>query len=338
MSRRRSERRPRILVVPQPAAPPPRRERPSWLRRGTIMATLLVLTVAVATVAFWYYAASTGLFGLSETSLYFIRNVGLVGLLIGGAGLFIAISSFQRALIPTADLMQATEQIATGDFDIELEERGPRELRSLTRTFNYMVDRLRARDQARRRLHADIARALASNQQESRYPRLIRDWNRMTLAENGEISLHPEPTDLVALIRETMLNLHPQVSVRGLALRANLPPAPLIAELDPLVMSEIVKSLVLYSIARLSPGGEIRLELSRQTRPTALRLAVLDNGPALNLTEVECLFETLQSGSPVGSGLELPLARSLIVAQGGAVSAYSREDSGLTIAFLLPLS
>ncbi len=337
--RRKSERRPRIIVVPGPAAPPSRRQPPGWLRRGTILTTLFVLTVAVATVGFWYYAASTGLLGLSENALYFIRNVGLIGLLIGGAGLFIAISSFQRALLPTADLMEAAEHLAAGDYDIELDERGPRELRSLTRTFNYMVTQLRGREQQRRRLQADIAHAIQSSQpQDARHSRLIRDWNRIALAENGELALHPEPTDLVALIREMMLGLHPQVSVRGVALRATLPPPPLIAELDPLAFGEICKSIIIYSLARLSPGGEIRLELSTQNRPSALRFAVSDNGHALGASEIECLFVTLQANPPIGSGLELPFARTMIEAQGGAVSAYSKGESDLTIAFLLPFS
>ncbi|MGB8644621.1 MAG: HAMP domain-containing sensor histidine kinase [Anaerolineae bacterium] len=338
MSRRKSLRRPNVTVVPQPAVPIPKKEQSGWLQRGVIAGILFFMAVAVATLAFWYYAATTGLFALSDTDLYFIRNIGLIGLLIGGLGLFIAISAFRRALLPAADLLQAAEQVANGDYNIELQERGPRELRSLTRMFNYMVNRLRAHEETRRHLYAEVARVLLDSQ-DPRHSRLIHDWSRLALAENGEMLLHPEPSDLVALARDTLMTLHKEVSAHGATLRATLPNTPLIAELDPVSFSETLAALVIHALGRLNVnGGEIRVELSEVRRPPGVRVAVTDNGRAPTPAELDALSTTLRAAPSTGSGLEMPLARTLIEAQGGEISALNSGEWDLTVAFFLPFS
>ncbi len=322
----------------QPAAAAPQTERPSWLRRGVILGVLFFLAAGIATLAFWYYAGLTGLFAVSENDLYFIRNVGLIGLLIGGFGLFIAISAFRRSVLPTADLVQATEQVSKGDYNIELQERGPREVRSLARSFNYMVDRVRTREQTRRQLYADVAHALL-DPQDPRHDRLLQDWIRLALAENGETLIHPEPGDLVALTHDTLMGLQREVAAREAALRATLPDTPLVAELDPVSFGDIVKALVSHALGRLNTsGGEIRVELSEMRHPAGVRVAVTDNGRAPSQAEADCLMTTLRANPSTGSGLELPLARTLVEALGGEISAVSSGEWDLTVAFFIPFS
>ncbi len=324
-----------MIVVPQAAAPEPKRERSSWLQRAVILGTVFVLTVSAATLVFWYYAVTTSAFALAETALYFIRNVGLIGLLIGGILLFAVISAFRRSILPTADLMQAVEQLAGGDYDIELQEQGPREMRSLTRTFNYMVDRLRSREQARRRMFADVARIVQiPHPEDPIQARLIKDWSRLVLAENGELVLHPEPTDLVILTRNTLMNLVPEVGARGATIRGILPNSPLIAELDPVAYSEILTCLVLNGLGRLGPEGEIRVEVNEMRRPAGVQVKVADNGRTPTPGEMECLFTTLRTAPTIGSGLELPLARTLVEAQGGTMTARSEGENNLTVQFI----
>jgi len=52
---------------------------------------------------------------------------------------------------------------------------------------------------------------------------------------------------------------------------------------------------------------------------------------------LEYLFMQLGQTTPLGSGLELPLAAQLVAAHGGRCAAQSDAEKGTTVAFVLPL-
>src|SRR5690606_27675591 len=58
------------------------------------------------------------------------------------------------------DLLGAAEQIADGDYAVDLVPEGPRDLRMLTSSFNSMAARLADADEQRRRFLADVTHEL----------------------------------------------------------------------------------------------------------------------------------------------------------------------------------
>ena len=56
--------------------------------------------------------------------------------------------------------MNAADRVAEGDYSVHVEERGPREVRSLARAFNNMASRLHQADEQRRNLLADVTHEL----------------------------------------------------------------------------------------------------------------------------------------------------------------------------------
>ncbi len=343
MSQRKSAHRPTVSVTVQTPAP---RERPprSWSRIALIAATLFCLVVGAATLVFWYSVLTGDWLIVDETVLYFIRNVGLIGLMIGAVGLFIAIGTFRRAALPTADLLEALERAASGDLDIQVQERGPREIRTLTRAFNELLRQEQERDEAQRKLTADVAHELQARWSPPGTPtrdtdliRLVHDWYTLTLIQNNALVLQRETLDVGALVREVLTALHSQASSCGVALRAEIAdPAP-VAKVDRVRLGQALQCLVTYALARSSSGGEIKIDVIEERKPHLVQIAVTDHGRMLTAVELENLFTQLGQTTPLGSGLELPLAAQLVAAHGGRSAATSDAERGTTVAFVLPL-
>ena len=343
MSQRKSAHRPAVSVTVQTLAP---RERPrrSWPRLALVAGTLFCLVVGLATLAFWYTVITSELLIVDDSELYFIRNIGLIGLMIGALGLFIAIGTFRRAALPTADLLEAMERAASGDLDIQVQERGPREIRTLTRAFNDFLRREQARDQALHTLTAQVAHELQARWSPAGTPsrdtdviRLVHDWYTWTLLENNALVLQRETLNMGDYVRELLTSLHPQASGCGVALRAEIAdPAP-VAKIDRLRLGQALQCLVVNALARSASGGEIEIDLVEERKPHLLQVAVTDHGRTLTPAELDRLFMQLGPATALGSGLELPLAARLVAAHGGRSAAQSDAEKGTTVAFVLPL-
>ncbi len=343
MTQRKSAHHPVVSVTVQTPAPRPRAPR-AGLRVALIGATLFCLAVGIGTLVFWYVVLSSELLIVNDTELYFIRNVGLIGLLIGGLGLFITIGTFRRAALPTADLLEAIERATAGDLNIQVQERGPREIRTLTRAFNDFLSQEQTRDQTQRHLTAEVAHELQArlstldtSAHDSAPARLAQDWYTWTLVENNALVLQRETLDLGALVREILTALHPQASACGVTLRAEIAdPAP-IGKVDRARLWQVLQNLVLYALARSTSGAEIKVDVSEERKPHVVQIAVTDHGRVLTPSELKNLFVQMSQASPLGTGLELPLAAQLVDAHGGRIAAESSAEQGTTVAFILPL-
>ena len=117
--------------------------------------------------------------------------------------------------------MEAADRVAAGDYEARVQERGPREVRRLGRSFNEMAERLGTNELRRRQLLADVAHELRTPLSviqanleallDGLYPideahlrrvleetatmsRLLTDLQTLSTAEAGALALHREPT------------------------------------------------------------------------------------------------------------------------------------------------
>ncbi|HPK66680.1 MAG TPA: sensor histidine kinase, partial [Thermoanaerobaculia bacterium] len=78
-----------------------------------------------------------------------------------------------------------------------------------------------------------------------------------------------------------------------------------------------------------------RIEVRARRRRNGIELSILDRGPGPG-PDPEQLFEPYVTSKASGTGLGLPLARSLAVANGGSLRLVPRAGSGTEALLWLP--
>jgi nitrogen fixation/metabolism regulation signal transduction histidine kinase len=110
---------------------------------------------------------------------------------------------------------------------------------------------------------------------------------------------------------------------------AELPPLPVLMEVDVRLMERTLRNLVENSL-RVSPANasvSIRLAVEKDR----IRLEVADRGPGVPPHMLERIFEPYFSTHDLGTGLGLPIARQIVEAHGGRLEAAAREGGGLIV-------
>jgi len=293
----------------------------------------------------WLIPVEVGVF------LFVVLVIGL-----GGLGM-------RRLVVPLNDLLNAAERVGQGDYSVRVAEKGPRELRSLARAFNTMTSRLHITDEQRRELLADVTHELRTpltvvqgnleGMLDGVYPadeanlrslleetnilaRLVEDLRTLALAESGTLKLKKEPTDLSMLIRDTLAAFQSQADSVGVSLTVETADDLPWVDLDPGRIRQVLSNLVANALRYTPSGSEIHVRY-RQADKQAL-MDVQDSGPGIPPDELPYVFERFHKSTDSGGmGLGLAIARHLVEAHGGTITAESTPGHGTTMRITLPL-
>jgi signal transduction histidine kinase len=166
--------------------------------------------------------------------------------------------------------------------------------------------------------------------------RLIEDLRTLSLAEAGALRLHREPTNLVALLHEVVAGVRAQADTQGVVVEVQVADDLPIVDLDPARIRAVVTNLVVNALRYTPQGG--RVNVSARREHAAVSVEVADSGRGIEPDVLPRIFErfTRAADSP-GSGLGLPIARKLVEAHGGELSATSEVGHGTQIRFTLPV-
>jgi signal transduction histidine kinase len=331
--------------------------------RRRLLLVAVALVVAWMVVAALITGAATGNWGDRPGGRFVI---GAVTVVVGAAtGV-----AYRRMSRPVGDLLGAAEQVATGDYGVDVEVRGPHELRLLTATFNEMAARLAANEEQRRRFLADITHELRNPlavlqseieaQMDGVHPRddqhvaslleetrrlghLVDDLHTLALAETGRLVLQQEAVALGALVDEVVGRHEAQAGQRGVALRASIAPELPKAWVDPARVRQVLDNLLANAIRHTPAGGEVSVDVSTLGGPGSgdgqmLRCRVTDAGAGFREDQLRQVFERFERASDSGgSGLGLSIARDLVRAHGGEIDASNDPTTGgASVSFTLP--
>ena len=345
---------------PENEAYPP---RAGWAR-GTVMRRMAmffvfaaVLSVIGATVVFWTLATALGAPDM-------VGNVARgAALLVVVYGFLFTLRSFRRLAAPTADVIEAVGRVADGDLSTRVRERGPREARALARAFNAMTSRLEAGEEQRRRLLADVSHELrtplsvvqgnlealvdgvhpadgshleAILDETKVLSRLVEDLRTLSLAESGALALHREPVDVGALARDIVDSFAARAEAAGVALDAAVSSGLPQVDADPVRAREILSNLIANALRYTPRGG--RVTVTARPDDAAVAIDVQDTGAGIAPDRIGRIFDRFyKSPESRGAGLGLAIAKQLVEAHGGEISATSVLGSGTDIRFTLPI-
>jgi two-component system sensor histidine kinase ChvG len=97
----------------------------------------------------------------------------------------------------------------------------------------------------------------------------------------------------------------------------------------------VFQNLIANALSFSPPGGEVRLSVQRVAGPDGERAVVRveDDGPGIPPGKEEAIFERFYTERPAGegfgqhSGLGLSIARQIVEALGGRLTAANRTDA-----------
>lgn len=264
---------------------------------------------------------------------------------------------------PLADVMSAVDAVASGDLSVRLQENGSGQARALARSFNHMAGELARAEQQRRNLTADIAHELrtplhviqgnlegmldgvyepnpetlsATLDETHLLARLVTDLQTLSLAEAGQLPLHPTRFLCSDLLADVTTSFTPQAAAQNIHLSSeaaeNTRELELSADYDRL--DQVLSNLVSNALRFTPPGGKIILRAEKI--PSGVRLSVADSGSGIPPQELPFIFDRFWKGDRsrtrggAGSGLGLAIARQLIRAHGGTIRAESQPGQGTT--------
>jgi signal transduction histidine kinase len=325
-------------------------------RIGCFFLFMIVVFISVVALVAWLIGSVIGAAaGLGPTILIGLLAVFFLAMI--GRGI-------RRAAAPVGDLIEASGRVESGDFSARVPERGPREVRTLARAFNEMSARLEEVEQQRRSALADVSHELRTpltviqgNLEallDGVYPadaahlqpileetrlmeRLIEDLRTLTLVEAGSLVLHREPTDLGALLNEVAASYRSQAEQAGIALAVTTAGDLPTLNVDPARIREVVSNLLTNALRHTPRDGKV--EVSAQLAGDQFEVAVHDTGSGIPSDQLDRIFDRFyRSPDSPGSGLGLPIAKSLVEAHGGAITARSEVGSRTVIRFSLPLA
>jgi signal transduction histidine kinase len=226
-----------------------------------------------------------------------------------------------------------------------------------------MTERLSTSEELRRNLLADVAHELrtplsvirghAEGILDGLYPadrahleplleetavmaRLLEDLQTLSTAEAGVLRLHRERVDPADLIADAISAFGPRASERNVRLERHLSDDLPQLDVDRVRIGEILSNLISNALRHTPSGGSVAVSAERSER--AVVFAVADTGRGIPAGALSQVFDRFVKASDSGgAGLGLAIARALVEAHGGAISATSELGRGTTVRFELPL-
>jgi len=100
-------------------------------------------------------------------------------------------------------------------------------------------------------------------------------------------------------------------------------------------MRQVLGNLVANALRFTPRDGDVVITAVAEAESTTIE--VRDSGPGIAADALPHVFDRFyRSGDSPGSGLGLPIARSLVEAHGGSIEALSPPGGGTTIRIQLP--
>jgi signal transduction histidine kinase len=158
----------------------------------------------------------------------------------------------------------------------------------------------------------------------------LRSFFSKHRVEKTELDLRDIVADVVRIVRSDSV-------LRDVSL-AFEPPAeriPLVG--DRIQLQQVILNVVLNAFDAVAEKEDFReVSISMSVDKYEVRLAVRDSGNGIDPVAIEHVFEPFFTTKPKGMGMGLAIARSIIKAHGGQISARRNPDRGSTFEIVLP--
>ncbi len=300
--------------------------------------------------------------------LRYLLGAVLVFGVVGGIGLgsYLAVNINR----PIRHVTDSIQKLAKGDWQAQLEEQGPDEMRMLAQAVNSLVEQLNSLEQARQQLLANLVHELGRplgairsailallkgadkdpqlandlltgmDGETARLQRLLDDLAGLLDQVLGRLELDRVPVRLNEWLGSTLSPWEAAAREKGLRWEVKYPSDLPIFQMDPDRMAQALGNLLSNAIKFTSAGGQVSTVVEMDGGQLTIQVA--DSGPGIPLDEQEKIFQPFYRGAHgrrivQGMGLGLSIARDIVAAHGGGINLESTPGAGSRFILRLPV-
>jgi signal transduction histidine kinase len=303
-------------------------------------------------------------------------QIRVAALFAASAGLLLAVvlSSWAAARVtrPVEQLAQAAREIATGNWNTQVNSESHDEIGDLADAFNRMTrdlveqrerlvqsERVAAWRELARRLAHELKNPLfplqltvenlvrARQQGDQQFDETFRESAATLLSEItrlkntigrfSEFSKMPQPNFETVRIDEMLQNVvnvyRAQLEQARIGCQVEASSSETIVA-DPDLLHRALSNLVLNAIDAMPEGG--KLTLLARAQGTSVQVMVTDTGTGVSPAESAHLFSPYYTTKEHGTGLGLAIVQSIVSDHGGRISVQSQAGKGTTFIIELP--
>lgn len=289
----------------------------------------------------------------------------LAVLIVAAVAALVTVVVSRRLMQPITELTSAAQGLRTGDLShrVEVDEGG--EIGTLAAAFNAMAASLQESDEVRRTMTADIAHELRTplanirgyleaakdgvvpsdealvgtvHEEAVLLQHLVEDLETLTQADAGRLSLDVAPTGVGEILTQVVDAHHARAE--GVSLEAIDDAAGAMVQVDSMRMRQAIGNFVDNALRHTPTGGAVTV--SARSQNGSVVITVVDTGEGIDPEHLPRVFDRFYRADPSrtrstgGSGLGMAIARHIVEAHGGTVSAASAPGQGTIITVDLP--
>jgi len=277
---------------------------------------------------------------------------------------------FARTLSrPLQEIAAAIQSIAAGNLEQQVPVRSHDEIGQVASAVNQMSANLSRANQLRRQMTADIAHELRTplsvvvgylaslsdglikpsperfkimHDEAQHLQHLVEDLRTLSLADAGELRLSRQWVTVDTIVMLAAAAFEHPAEQGQIALETHVAPDLPAVYVDPDRLLQVLSNLVSNALRHTPEGGRVTLRARRDEQQ--LLLEVQDTGSGIDSVHLPHVFERLYRADSARyqeqgeSGLGLAIAKSLVEAHGGRITAESVVGQGTTISIALPLA
>ncbi len=312
-----------------------------------------------------------GPFYFSDTELFFIDTINRILLFVSIAIIIASIilgTIFARKISkPISEVVTAAEGIARGSYTVPATEKpNTLEVEHLRVTMNEVSRVLKSKETLRKRLTLDVAHELRTplatlqshleamidgvwdaskerltsiHEEIIRLSGLVNDLETLSRYDSESIVLNKTRFDVFELVRHVIHLHHDRFRKKGIELNAAGESVEIEGDRDKLM--QVLVNMISNAYKYTSSGGTVTIEVS--LRNSACIVQIKDTGVGIPGEDLPFIFERFyrvdQSRTRItgGSGIGLTIAREIVLAHNGEITAESDPGRETVFTISLPL-
>jgi two-component system sensor histidine kinase MtrB len=316
-------------------------------------------------------------FDQSEQTLLFIQQVlffagfGLL-IMVGGVAWFVS----RMVVSPVRLAADTSEQLAAGNLEVRIPEKGEDVVATLARSFNHMADSMQRQlteladlSVMQQRFVSDVSHELRTplttiklaadvlynqredfdqttrrtsellNAQVQRFEKLLGDLLEISRYDAGSVDLESEPTNVAGLVQDVVGTMTTLAEQHGCDLSLSAPGGHFEANIDPRRVRRILTNLIGNAIEH---GEHKPIEVEVDSNATAVAISVRDHGVGMEHDQLESVFSRFWRADPSrqrtlgGTGLGLAISLEDTRIHRGQLDVWAAPGQGARFRLTLP--